>query len=144
MNAIVLSRDNRKQLHLGPVPPRLLIVGDSTDRLRAMRAALTSERFQVVEAHTVAEVRAVCCELELAIVDAGATDIIALLRALRTSVGCEQIPILVVVNGLSDELRAPGLLSSYRAMPCGQADLMKLVRCYLHSGTETYNREVVL
>ncbi len=132
MNAMLLSENNCNQSHSGSGAPRLLIVSDSADRLRAMRSALSAEAFQVSEASTVAEVRSACRGgLELAVVDAGAADVIAVLRALRTSAGCEQIPILVDINDLPDELRMPGVLPRYRAMPCGQTDLLKLVACYL-------------
>lgn len=87
----------------------------------------------VMEARTMAEVRAACRGgPELAILDAGAREVIALLCALRTSAGCEQIPLLVDINTLPDELLLPGVLPRYRAMPCGRADLAKLAHYYLH------------
>jgi hypothetical protein len=99
----------------------------------------------VTEAHSVAEVRAACREkLELAIVDAGSADVIAVLRTLRGIAGCEGIPILVDINDLSAAFRKPGVLPRYRAMPCAQTDLVKLIHCYLRPRLEpSYERALL-
>jgi hypothetical protein len=137
MSATFLSKNHHNQLRPASSSFRLLIVSDSDDRLQGMRSALYDETFHVTEAHTVAEVRAACREkLELAVVDAGTADVIAVLRTLRGDADCKEIPILIDINDLTAAFRKPGVLPRYRAMPCAQTDLVKLIHCYLRPRSE--------
>jgi PleD family two-component response regulator len=138
MSATFLSKDNHNQLRPVTSALRLLIVSDSDERLRGMRSALGAEEFQVTEARAVAEVRSACREKpELAVIDAGAADVVAVLKALRGAAGCEGIPVLIDINGLSAASRKPGVLPRYRAMPCAQNDLLTLIHCYLRPKLES-------
>jgi hypothetical protein len=82
---------------------------------------------------------ACCRRYDLVIVDVESRHVAGVLKTLRESAELADSPVLVercqldaafeLTGELAGELA--GILPRYRAMPCGFADLLKLVRWYL-------------
>ncbi len=107
---------------------RLLIVTDSAERASGLRASLDTGDIEITCLTTLAELGLACCGHDLAVIDVGAKDIVEVLRNLRTSAGCEAISVLVEASRLASDPALTGVLPTYRAMPCSQADLIALAR----------------
>ena len=129
MNYLTTVRESSPPFPLGLRKPRLLIVSDSEDRLRGLRASLDTDENEIISARSVEEVRRACRGgLDLAVVDVGPAALIEVLRTLRAQAGCSGISILVEANRLPAEPRLTGVLPKYRAMPCSHSDLILLAR----------------
>jgi hypothetical protein len=118
--------------------PRLLLVGDSRERLARLRVALSGCGVEIMCADVTADLRRDCrggCDL--AAVDVGPAHLAPVLEALRAGAACREIPLLVRADRLAGERALSGLLPRYRAMPCGEAEIVRLVR---HLTTPGYSR----
>jgi DNA-binding response OmpR family regulator len=108
---------------------KLLIVTDSVERAASLRASLDTDRVEVTCITSPADLSLACrCGHDLAVVDVGASEIVEVLKGLRSSAGCETISVLVQASRLASDPSLTGVLPAYRAMPCSQADLIALAR----------------
>ncbi len=138
MNTSALTAGNYQPFDTAPARPRLLIVSESADRSGELRAVLDSAEVEIIEAHSIEEAdRAYDGGPELVFIDVCAADIVTLLRTLRARGEWEGTSILVDVSRLHVEPRLAGVFPQYRAMPCSQADLVRLVRHRIRPETGT-------
>jgi hypothetical protein len=108
---------------------KLLIVSDSAERASGLRASLDTGDIEITCLTSLAELGLACrCVHDLAIIDVSARDIVEVLQKLRSSAGCEAISVLVEASRLASDPSLTGVLPTYRAMPCSQADLITLAR----------------
>ena len=109
--------------------PRLLIVSDSTERLAGLRTSLAAGEVEVTCAISSEDLHRACRdEHHLVVIDVGPSHLVEVLKALRSSAGHIDTPVLVEASRLAVEPGLAGVLPEYRAMPCGQADLVTLAR----------------
>jgi hypothetical protein len=118
--------------------PRLLLVGDVRERLARLRAALSGCDVEITCADVAADPRSACrggCDL--AVVDVGPAHLAPVLETLRAGAARREFPLLVRADRLRGERALSGLLPRHRAMPCGDAEIVRLVR---HLTTPGYSR----
>ena len=117
-------------LRLAPMPkPRLLLVGDSAERLRSLQAGINRNEFEITPVCSLEELRDACREHhDLAAIDVGPAQIAPMLKILRTSAEHAEIPLLVESARLYNDHSLAGVLPSYRAMPCSRTDMLTLMR----------------
>jgi len=134
---------------LRPAPSprgRLLLVADSTDRLKRLKASLGGTAFEVSCAGSIEELRATCrSQHDLIALDLDATQVEAALSCLRGDVLHADTPLLVETSRLDGERSLAGVLPAFRAMPCSRNDLSRLARFYSEGGRrEESNRAALL
>jgi pyrroline-5-carboxylate reductase len=131
MNSVV-PKTNYAPNHtfaLTPEKPRLIIISDASERTTRLHAALSKEDTTIKLVNVLAPKPEVCwCEHDLALVDVAPERLLEVLSQLRASRGCEAISILVDVTRLTAQPSLAGVLSAYRAMPCGGYELLRLAR----------------
>ena len=109
--------------------PRVIIITDSVTSATHLQAALSQEPIAITVVHLLAEDKRACwCDHDLAIVDVAPDSLRQVLAQLRASQNCEAISILVDVTRLTNAPDLAGVLSAYRAMPCGGYELLRLAR----------------
>ena len=109
--------------------PRVIIITDSIAGAAHLQAALSKEQFAITVVHLLAENNRACwCDHDLAIVDVAPDSLRQVLAQLRACQNCEAISILVDVTRLTNAPVLAGVLSAYRAMPCGGYELLRLAR----------------
>ncbi|MBL8203026.1 MAG: response regulator transcription factor [Blastocatellia bacterium] len=109
--------------------PRVIIITDSVMGASHLHAALSQDQIAVTVVHLFAEDHRACwCDHDLAIVDVAPDSLRAVLSQLRASQNCEAISILVDITRLTNAPDLAGVLSAYRAMPCGGYELLRLAR----------------
>lgn len=124
---------------------RVLVVSDSVERLRRIRAALTGHEIEITCASSPEEMCRGCCGWQdLAAVDVDPKRIAEVLMALRQCAGCTKISVLVEASRISTDPSLAGLLPACRAMPCGYDDLIKLARNLLAPTPEERSRPGLL
>jgi hypothetical protein len=107
--------------------PHLLIVTDCPDRLRDLRASISTEGIEITGTASSEELNRACqSEHDLAVIDVGAARLPEVLRILRSSVRHSGISSLVEASKVLIEPGLTGVLPRYRAMPCSRSDLVKL------------------
>jgi DNA-binding response OmpR family regulator len=115
-----------------PVPsskPRLLLVSDSAERLRNLQYGISDTDYEIKSARSLKELRKSCSErYDLIALDVSPVKIAAMLKLIRTSAGCAEIPIFVESERISNEMSLAGVLPAYRAMPCHHTELLSLLR----------------
>lgn len=117
---------------------RLLLVTDSPERLKTLKAGLAESNFEITCACSVDELRAACRNHhDLAIVDVEATHVQPMLSTLRSSAGHKTIMTLVESSRLSKDQPLAGLLPSFRAMACNQVQMAALVELFIAGGKRT-------
>ena len=123
-------RKSAPQFHSSPAgKPRLLIVSDSTERMRSLSASLAMVEVEITVATTLEELNCACRgSHDLAVVDVGPERLPEALKVLRNCAGCANVPLLVEADRLLDGPRLAGVLPTYRAMPCSHTDLITLAR----------------
>jgi len=134
---------------LRPVPSsksRLLLVADSPERMKALKAGLSDENFEITSVRSVDELRAACRNHhDLVAVDVEAANIKPTLSALRASAGHKTIMLLVESSAIGNDPNLAGVLPVYRAMPCNQTQMLKLVKMFNGSDLKTVvNRPILL
>ena len=119
---------------LQPVPfpnskPRLLLVSDSPDRLRLLKAGINHNEFHVTSVCSLEELAAACygCH-DMVALDVSPAQIAPMLKQIRTSVSHTTVPVLVEATRLKNGLTLAGLLPKYRAMPCSYTEMLALVQ----------------
>ena len=113
---------------------KLLLVADSPERLKQMKAGIGGNGFEITGVCSVDELRTACRgHHDLAVFDVEAVKIKPMLTALRASAGHKTIMALVESSRLDEQQGLAGLLPSFRAMPCNESQLLMLMR---HFGQE--------
>lgn len=136
----------KKQYFLPQIrQPRLLIISDSADRLMALNASLNVGEVEITNAtYPYEHKRLLPGQPHLAVVDVGPAYLVEVLKALRLSPGCAEIPILVEASRISAEPGLVGVLPQYRAMPCCRLELVRLAQRLIASTTSQRGRKTVL
>jgi DNA-binding NtrC family response regulator len=134
---------------LRPVPnpkSKLLLVADSPERLKALKAGLADANFEITCAESVDELRAACRNHhDLAAVDVEAINIKPMLSALRASAGHKAIMLLVESSKVGNDPNLAGVLPTFRAMPCDRTQMLALMHLFNDNGRQsTATRPVLL
>ena len=130
-----------------PAPKaRLLLVADSTERLKVLRAALGNSAFEVSCAGSLEELQAAChSQHDLVALDLDAARIKAALSCLRGNILHTNVPLLVESARLGNNLGLAGVLPAFRAMPCSRNELLLLAQFYSEGGRKAAaNRAALL
>jgi DNA-binding NtrC family response regulator len=107
----------------------LLIITDSEESRIRLRAALMADDIEITAAASPEEMCRGCCgQQDLVVIDVGPEHLGEILKTLRNCAGCAEVPVLVEISRISAAPALAGLLPTYRAMPCGYADLIALAR----------------
>src|SRR5215475_6664729 len=94
--------------------PRLLLVGDSYDRLKSLEAGINHNEFDITIACSLDELITACDNCH---------DVVAL------DVCPEQIaPMLKQIRASASPMTVAGLVPEYRAMPCSRMEMPALVQ----------------
>jgi len=121
------------------VPPRVLILSESWERLTSLDLLLRNQEIQITNANYPGELDvARAGRYDLVVIDVAPAFVPDLLAELRARPEYADIPILVENSRLMTDERLAGVLPKYRAMPCNQAELVALVRRRLDSPTKQY------
>ena len=114
------------------VPPnkaRLLLVSDSAERLRQMRATLEYGEVELRCVCSLEELQGECATPHtLAAVDVNPAQLPAVLQMIRASLGHGEIPLLVETSRITQQPPVAGLLPHYRAMPCSLREMATLAQ----------------
>lgn len=133
---------------LRPVPKpksRLLLVTDSPERLKALKAGLAEANFEITCASSVDELRSACRNHhDLAAVDVEAANVKPMLSALRASAGHKAIMLLVESSKVGNDPNLAGVLPTYRAMPCNQTQMLALMKMFNDGGRQSISNRGVL
>ncbi len=114
---------------------KLLLVADSPERLKKMKTGIGVNEFEITGVCSVDELRTACrSHHDLAVFDVEAVKIKPMLSVLRASAGHKTIMALVESSRLDEEYGLAGLLPTFRAMPCNQAQLLALMRHFQQEG----------
>jgi CheY-like chemotaxis protein len=125
--------------------PRLLLVSDSAERLKALKSCVAAGDFEIDLACSMRELRRACREPhDLVALDAAPTNIIEMLDLIRGSAGNAEIPVLVECTRINNDRRLAGVLPNFRAMPCNSAELQVLLRKPIHATDRTHSRRLML
>jgi hypothetical protein len=118
-------------------PPRcLLIVSGAPDCLKRTLAALDMLEVEITWTASPEEAASACrCGYDLVIVDVEPQHVANVLKTVRESAELADHPVLVEPCRMEAAPGLAGVLPRYRAMPCGFADLLKLVHWYLFPAT---------
>jgi hypothetical protein len=109
--------------------PRVILITDSIEGASPLQTALSKEQITITVVQLFATHQRPCwCDHDLAIVNVAPELLRQVLSQLRASQNCEAISILVDVTRLSAQPSLAGVLSAYRAMPCGGYELLRLAR----------------
>ncbi len=128
-----------------PGKPRLLIVCDSADRLRRLRSPLDTGEAEITCVSSLQDLDRACrSEHDLAIIDVQPARIRGVLQALRTSARHAGISLLVEASRVIDEPELAGVLPKYRAMPCGDSELLTLARWRINPDGGRRNERTLL
>jgi hypothetical protein len=112
------------------------MVSDSPARLARLKAALKVGQHEISGVTSPAELRHACRGgHELAVIDVGPAHLVEVLQALRTSPEYAEISVLVAASRHLLETHLAGALLQYRAMPCSQSELARLVHRRITSTT---------
>lgn len=133
---------------LRPVPgskSKLLLVADSPERMKALKAGLSESNFEITCVCSVDELRVACRNHhDLAAVDVEAASIKPTLSALRASAGHKTIMLLVESSNVGNDPNLAGVLPAYRAMPCNQTQMLRLVKMFNDGDRQTSANRPVL
>jgi hypothetical protein len=125
--------------------PRVLIVTDSSERLRSWQGSIRTEEVEITGADSSEELNRACYRAhDLAVIDVGARSLPEVLHILRSSVRHRGIALLVEASRVHTEPDLAGLLPLYRAMPCGRSDLLKLARYLMAGNVRPAHRRILL
>lgn len=125
--------------------PHLLIVTDCPDRLRGLRASISTDGIEITGAASSEELSRAChCEHELVVIDVGASHLPEVLHTLRSSERHSGISLLVEASRALTEPSLAGVLPKYRAMPCSRSDLVELAHCLLTGDVRPRQKRMLL
>ncbi|MCG3163739.1 MAG: hypothetical protein JMDDDDMK_05185 [Acidobacteria bacterium] len=109
--------------------PHLLLVSDSPDRLRSLKAGINHDEFHLTLVCSLEELATACygCH-DLVALDVSPAQIAPMLKQIRTSALHSTVPVLVEATRIKNDLTLAGLLPKYRAMPCSYTEMLTLVQ----------------
>lgn len=109
--------------------PRLLLISDSPDRLKSLKAGINHNEFHLTLVCSPEELAAAChtCH-DMVAVDVSPTQIAPMLKQIRASAQHRTIPVLVEATRIKTDPNLVGVLPKYRAMPCTHAEMLTLVQ----------------
>jgi response regulator RpfG family c-di-GMP phosphodiesterase len=123
-----------------PVPApktRLLLIADSADRLKELKAGISTTDFDITTASNLKELRAVCRNHhDLAVLDVNSVQIKPMLSVLRANVLHASIPVFADSARLQENQGLAGVLPTYRAMACSRAEMQMLVKLFCHGSQQ--------
>ncbi|MBS1791763.1 MAG: response regulator [Acidobacteria bacterium] len=118
----------RKSDTLPPEKLRVLMLADTEERLKALRAIFNPDEVEIETVKTSDELPPVCQQPhELAIIDLDPAQLEVALSVLRASELHSEIPVLVSALRLIGGMGLAGLLPKYRAMSCSPTEMAGLV-----------------
>ncbi len=129
-----------------PAPQaRLLLVADSPDSLKKLKAEFGNSVFEVACAGSPDELQAACrSQHDLVVLDLDAMRIKAALFCLRGNVLHANVPLLVESARLGNDQSLAGVLPAFRAMPCSHNELLLLARFYGEGGRQEEAKRAAL
>jgi CheY-like chemotaxis protein len=133
-----LSESGDGRATVRPCRPRLLIVGDSPNRLNGLKSTLSKGEVDIVTVPPEGVNSACRSKHNLAVIDVGLAQLGDVLESLRTDQGHSDIHVLVDVSRIVTEPALAGMLSKYRAMPCSPSEMVRLAH---HSRTSGVGRQ---
>lgn len=108
---------------------RLLLVSDRADCLNDLRNTVDDQEFDITCVSSFEEfLRASRNEYDVAVLDVLSTQLVPILKAIRTSEKNAGAAVLVEASRVNNDLNLAGVLPLYRAMPCSQAEMVALLR----------------
>ncbi|MGH9838247.1 MAG: hypothetical protein ACREEM_05635 [Blastocatellia bacterium] len=111
---------------------RLLLVSDSAERLKDLLSTIDHPEFDLTCVSSFEEFLLACRdehdEYDVAVLDVLPTELIPMLKAIRTSEKNAGAAVLVEASRVNDDMNLAGVLPLYRAMPCSQAEMIALLR----------------
>lgn len=119
--------------------PGLMLVTDSDEKFRELRALLEVDEVEVISPDLLAESELQC---DLVVVAVGPDKLEQALKSVRSKNACRMTPLLVAADGKLNTTALAGVLPFYRAMACGPAELRTLVRQRFRPATR--NRRLML
>ncbi len=126
-----------------PKRPQVLLVCDSTPNTAKWRAALSEAAVvSVAELDDLNWFDDQC--FALAVLDVAPAKLVNSLKTLRTLFGSSDLLILVEANAVTNDPSFVGILPHYRAMACGQTELIQLARRRLAGATPPPRKEMML
>jgi hypothetical protein len=121
----------------------MILVCDSINQAEPWRAALALEDGEILCVTDPANLT-VCESALLAVVDTSADKLVETLKALRLNDNPGGLHIFVIADRVVNEPQLAGVLPQYRAMACGQSELIQLARRRLNGTIAPTRREIVL
>jgi CheY-like chemotaxis protein len=133
-------------LRSAPAPkPRLLLVADSTDRLKILQTGISTADFEITKVSSLEDLRTVCRNHhDLAMLDVSSAEIKPALAVLRKSRKHAAIPVLVASARLQNAQDLAGVLPAFRAMACNRTEMLALIQSYGEGGKQTKKQRAVL
>lgn len=126
-----------------PTRPQVLLICDS-----AIRAAEWRAEWREANVVSIADLedltRFAGQRFVLAVLDVAPAKLVDALETIRMSAEQSDLPILVGANAVMGDLSFAGVLPQYRAMACGQSELIQLVRRRLTGATPPQRKKVML
>ncbi|HKX30415.1 MAG TPA: hypothetical protein VJ302_22175 [Blastocatellia bacterium] len=118
------------QLHPHQVcKSRLLLISDTPTGLLKLRSLFGADNLEIAGAILPQDLFRMTQEKhDMAVIDVNASQILGVLKTLRGSAEHRDIPVLVEASRIVTDPNLAGVLPTYRAMPCGQSELIQLVR----------------
>lgn len=144
--APLFSPRTTRQVHFAaPHKPRLLLVCDSAAGAARLQSALNLGLIEIVSVSQSEELsRLVKQEYTLAVIDVAPATLVDVLTTIRANEKLATLPVFVEASQIISETSFAGVLPKYRAMPCGYADLVTLVRQRLAPTSRALNPGGVL
>ncbi len=115
--------------------PRLLLVADSPEQLKTLKAEVPQADFQTTSVCSLDELQTACRDYhDLAVFAVDASQLKPMLSAFRSSAGHKASMLLVESSRFSNDLSLAGVLPTYRAMPCNHTQIRTLVKLFGQGG----------
>jgi hypothetical protein len=127
-----------------PVPApktRLLLIADTADRLKELKAGISTSDFDITTVSSLEELRAICRNYhDLAVLDVNSAQIRPMLSVLRASARHATIPVFADSARLHENPGLAGVLPMYRAMACSRVEMQMLMKLFCHGSQQSETR----
>jgi hypothetical protein len=133
-------------LRIRVTPPplvKVILVCDSINQAEPWRTALALEDGEIL-CVTDATTLTACESALLAVVDVTADKLVETLKALRLNDNPGGLHIFVIADRVVNEPQLAGVLPQFRAMACGQSELIQLARRRLYGIIAPIRRKIML
>ena len=99
--------------------------------MRQLRRSINPGDFEITCAGSLEELRAACREgHDLVVLDVSPPQLVRTLKQVRGSAAHQDSLLLVKSSHLTNDPNLVGVLPTYRAMPCSQAEMLALMRYF--------------